>query len=129
MEIDTEQMEVERRLWKWAEELRGGSERLGFSDENWLHKALGRSVAVRHIGVSEDTMVVEAIILEIQREDSEVAQVLQSYYLCRDVGIDKRRKQVEKKIGREISRYKFWQMFHDGFDRVKIYFRFLKKTS
>jgi hypothetical protein len=129
MELDTVHMRVERRLWKWAEELRGGGEWLGFSGENWLHKALGRSVAVRHVGVSEDTMVIEAIILEIQRENSDVAQVLKAYYMRREVGIDGRRKAVEKAIGREISRYKFWQMFHDGFDRVQIYLQFLEKTS
>lgn len=128
METDSNGVYVERRLRTWSNEIRGGMAQLGFAKENWLHKALGRSVAVTHIGISEDTAITEAILCEIWKENEDVANVLKAYYLSRG-GQDSRIKLAEKLTGKELNRYKFMQLFHVGFDWCREYFCFLAETS
>ena len=129
MQLDTMELHTERQLRRWADEIRGGCENLGFASENWLHKALGRSIAVRHIGISELTLIAETIVCEIEKENHEAACALKGYYLARGVGTEKRKRLAEKLLGRELTRYKFWQLFRDGFDRAKTYYDFLAKTD
>jgi hypothetical protein len=117
---------VEGRLRAWAREIRGGGENLNFPSINHIDVFHAHG---KPIGISELAMQTEDVVTEIAKESPECATCLRTVYFTRGSWSGDRREILQKRLGRPMTRYRFWQLYHDAFNRARIFFDFIAKTS
>jgi hypothetical protein len=120
MEIDTATDNAKNRLLQWGVELRGGMTYLGFPKTNTIHADHNHSKG--SVWISPEAWEMEAICQEIRKEAPRVFLALKSKHIWGGT--------LNEHCDRlRVSRYKFWQLYDDGVERVKQFLDFLANTS
>jgi len=69
------------------------------------------------------------IICEIRKEAPRSAVVLQACYLGHGRWAIERKQLAEKWLGQRLSRWKFYALKDDGFDRVRQFFQMMERMG
>lgn len=124
-QVDLFQQYVDHRLREWAREIRGGTTYLGFSDENHICM----TPRGRMPPMSPLTIQTEEVVNEIRKESEECAKCLRAVYMGRGRWSEERRRDLERALGRKLTRKRFFMLFDDAFDRATQFFSVLVKIT
>ena len=120
-QIDTLTPYTLERLCTWGIEIRGGGTWLGMPKINPLHRDHNGGGS-RRVAISDQTWITEMVVNEIHHESPDCAVVLRACYCGHGRWTEERRRIAEERLGRRLSRRKFFRLHDDGFAMVREFF-------